>query len=132
MLLVPEAARVKSYVTLERNGFVFLWYHAEGIDPIWEPPEIEEIASGQWKYCGRSEHFVNAHIEVCHQLQSKTDRFKLPPNGNSVTIFKPQTGQTILGCARYLAFVITMFQKKLSHLIYALPVSAACGRPRLS
>jgi len=61
---VPEAAKVKSYVTLERNGFVFLWYHAEGIDPVWEPPEIDEVASGQWKYCGRSEHFVNAHIEV--------------------------------------------------------------------
>ena len=61
-------ARVKSYVTLERNGFVFLWYHAEGIDPVWEPPEIEEIAGGQWKYCGRSEHHINAHIEVLHLL----------------------------------------------------------------
>jgi len=64
VLLVPEVARVTSYSTLERNGFVFLWYHAEGIDPAWEPPEIDEVASGQWKYCGRSEHFVNAHIEV--------------------------------------------------------------------
>ena len=62
---VPEAAKLKSYITLERNGFVFLWHHAEDIDPVWEPPEIDEIASGQWKYCGRSEHFVNAHIEVC-------------------------------------------------------------------
>ena len=61
---VPEVARVKSYVTLERNGFVFLWYHAEGVDPVWEPPDIDEIASGQWKYCGRSEHHINAHIEV--------------------------------------------------------------------
>jgi len=68
-LSVPEVARMTSYSTLERHGFVFLWYHAEGIDPVWEPPEIEEIASGQWKYCGRSEHFVNAHIEV-HELSS--------------------------------------------------------------
>jgi len=60
---------VKSYVTLERNGFVFLWYHAEGIDPVWEPPEIEEIAGGQWKYCGRSEHHINAHIEVYEHFQ---------------------------------------------------------------
>ena len=59
-----------SYVTLERNGFVFLWYHAEGIDPVWEPPEIEEVAGGQWKYCGRSEHHINAHIEVLHLLLS--------------------------------------------------------------
>jgi len=59
---------VKSYVTLERNGFVFLWYHAEDVDPVWEPPDIDQIAAGQWKYCGRSEHHINAHIEVrlCH------------------------------------------------------------------
>ena len=67
-LSVPEVARVKSYVTLERNGFVFLWYHAEDVDPVWEPPDIDQIAAGQWKYCGRSEHHINAHIEVrlCH------------------------------------------------------------------
>jgi len=55
---------VTSYSTMERNGFVFIWYHAEGIDPGWEPPEIDKVGSGLWKYCGRSEHFINAHIEV--------------------------------------------------------------------
>lgn len=64
MFVVPDVARVKSYSTLERNGFVLLWHHAEGVDPVWEPPEIDEISSGQWKYCGRSEHHINAHIEV--------------------------------------------------------------------
>jgi len=75
LVSVPEVARVKSYVTLERNGFVFLWYHAEGVDPVWEPPDIDEIASGQWKYCGRSEHHINAHIEVttdCHRYPMRS------------------------------------------------------------
>jgi len=49
---------------MERNGFIFLWHHAEGLEPTWEPPEIEEITQGKWKYHGRTEHFVSAHIEV--------------------------------------------------------------------
>ena len=28
------------------------------------PPEIEEIGRGEWTYRGRSEHIINAHIEV--------------------------------------------------------------------
>jgi len=77
---VPDAAKVKSYVTLERNGFVLLWYHAEGVDPVWEPPEIDEVTSGQWKYCGRSEHFVNAHIEASDQPPHKRDGFRNTSN----------------------------------------------------
>ncbi len=61
---VPDVARVKAYNTLELNGFVYIWYHAEGIDPTWTPPEIEEITNGSWKYRGRTEHHVNAHIQV--------------------------------------------------------------------
>ena len=57
-------AKVKSYNTLELNGFVYIWYHAEGIEPTWTPPEVEEITRGEWAYRGRTEHHVNAHIEV--------------------------------------------------------------------
>ena len=62
--LVPDAAKVKSYIVLERNGYIFIWYHAEGVEPYWEPEEIPEIASGYWSYGGRTEHVVNSHIEV--------------------------------------------------------------------
>lgn len=60
---IPDMARVESYISLERNGFIMMWHHAEGIEPNWEPPEIEEITRREWTYRGRSEHFVNAHIE---------------------------------------------------------------------
>jgi cholesterol 7-dehydrogenase len=61
---VPEMARVKSYNTMELNGWIYLWHHAEGAEPHWIPPDIEEIQNGQWVYGGRSEHYINAHIEV--------------------------------------------------------------------
>ena len=53
-----------SFATIERNGLILVWYHAEGVEPIWEPPEIEQISSGQWTWRGRTEHIINAHIEV--------------------------------------------------------------------
>lgn len=69
---IPDVARVKSYTSLERNGFIFMWFHAEGNEPDWEPPLIEEIDKGEWSYRGRSEHVVNAHIE------------EIPENGSDI------------------------------------------------
>ena len=61
---VPEQAAVKSYICLERNNFICIWHDAENREPTWEPDVIEQIESGEFVYGGRSEHIVNAHIEV--------------------------------------------------------------------
>lgn len=61
---VPDIAKVKSYTSDEANGYIYFWYHAEGIEPTWTVPRIEEIESGSWVYRGRTEHYINSHIEV--------------------------------------------------------------------
>lgn len=61
---VPAVANVHSYQVLEQNGFVYIWYHAEGVEPYWTPPVIDEIANKEWTYRGRTEHVINCHIEV--------------------------------------------------------------------
>lgn len=73
---VPEKAQVKSWPCLETNGWVHVWFHAEDAEPTWTPPELESITSGQWKYSGRSEHYINAHIE------------EIPENGADVAHLK--------------------------------------------
>lgn len=73
---VPEIAKVKAWSSLEINGWIYLWYHAEGIEPNWKPQELEEITSGQWQYKGRTEHYINAHIE------------EIPENGADVAHLK--------------------------------------------
>jgi len=83
VVTVPESARVKSYLVLERNGFIYIWYHAEGNEPDWEPEEIAEIASGEWAYGGRTEHIVSAHIEVnvivlCTHIHTQIHTHKRP------------------------------------------------------
>ncbi|ESO85922.1 hypothetical protein LOTGIDRAFT_130105 [Lottia gigantea] len=64
---VPSVAKVKSWPVMEVNGWIYLWFHAEGIDPSWFPYTIEGIADGSWKYGGRTEHYVNSHIEEIPQ-----------------------------------------------------------------
>ncbi|KAM5146238.1 cholesterol 7-desaturase nvd-like isoform 1-T1 [Mantella aurantiaca] len=60
---VPEFAKLKTWPSCELNGMVFVWYHCDRIEPTWTIPEQEEITSKKWVYSGRTEHYVNAHIE---------------------------------------------------------------------
>ncbi|KAM4662457.1 cholesterol 7-desaturase nvd-like [Discoglossus pictus] len=60
---VPEFAKIKTWHSCELNGMIFVWYHCDGIEPTWNVPEKEEITNKQWVFRGRTEHFVNAHIE---------------------------------------------------------------------
>ena len=39
------AARIHTYPTVERNGYVLFWYHPTGEPPLWEIPELEDCAS---------------------------------------------------------------------------------------
>ena len=61
---VPEIAKTKSWPSMERNGWLLLWYHAEGADPTWLPSEVEDITKRRWTYGGRTESYMNCHISV--------------------------------------------------------------------
>ncbi|XP_029469917.1 cholesterol 7-desaturase-like isoform X3 [Rhinatrema bivittatum] len=60
---VPEFAKIKTWPSCEINGMICIWYHCDGLEPTWSIPEQEEITSKEWVYRGRTEHYVNAHIE---------------------------------------------------------------------
>ncbi|XP_059174032.1 cholesterol 7-desaturase nvd-like [Physella acuta] len=60
---IPDIARVKSWSVKETLGWVFIWHHAEGLDPVWNIPDVDEVDNGSWTYRGRTEHHINAHIE---------------------------------------------------------------------
>jgi len=62
-LTVLSFAQLKVWTTLEMNGFIYLWYHAEGSQPHWFPERFPLIDSGAWKYRGRSEFQVGCHIQ---------------------------------------------------------------------
>ncbi|KAK1155773.1 cholesterol 7-desaturase isoform X1 [Acipenser oxyrinchus oxyrinchus] len=60
---VPEFAQIKPWPSCELNGMVLVWYHCDGMDPTWQIPEQEEITLKKWIYRGRTEHFINSHIQ---------------------------------------------------------------------
>ncbi|XP_076139444.1 cholesterol 7-desaturase nvd [Alosa pseudoharengus] len=60
---VPEFAKVRCWPSCEINGQILVWFHCDGDEPGWRVPEQREITRGEWVYRGRTEHFINAHIE---------------------------------------------------------------------
>ena len=45
---IPARAAARSYPTLERNGRVWAWHHAEGGDPFYDVPDVAEFADPDW------------------------------------------------------------------------------------
>lgn len=60
---IPDIAKVKSWRTVEINDWINIWYHAEGLEPNWSLPEIDCITNGTFRYKGRTEHHISAHIQ---------------------------------------------------------------------
>lgn len=61
---VPEFAKVRCWPSCEINEQILVWFHCDGEEPGWMVPEQKEITNEEWVYRGRTEHFINAHIEV--------------------------------------------------------------------
>ncbi|XP_067120546.1 cholesterol 7-desaturase nvd 1-like isoform X1 [Centruroides vittatus] len=60
----PKVANIKRWETIEQNGFIYVWHHAEGQPPLWKPAVISEIEDGLWHCKGRTEHIINCHIQI--------------------------------------------------------------------
>ena len=58
---IPPNATATRFETIERNGFVFVWWDADGRSPWFEVPEIPEAASPDWSRPDWYEWVVNAH-----------------------------------------------------------------------
>ncbi|XP_067136911.1 cholesterol 7-desaturase nvd-like [Centruroides vittatus] len=72
---IPEVAKIKSWKTIEQNGFIYVWHHAEGQPLLWKLPVIQEIENGRMLYKGRSEQIVNCHIQEIIENQADFTHF---------------------------------------------------------
>ena len=57
---IPPGVRAGSLETLERNGFIFVWWDPDGSEPWYDVPEVPEAASGEWSTPDRYEWKVAA------------------------------------------------------------------------
>lgn len=85
---VPEVARVKVWSSCEKNGFIFVWHHAENEPPSWELPTVPQIESGEWLYRGRSEFTVHCHIQEIPE--NGADIAHLPQVHSRFVFFEPE------------------------------------------
>jgi 3-ketosteroid 9alpha-monooxygenase subunit A len=53
-----KKARVRSYPTIERNGFVLAWYHPYEEPPQWEIPVIDEVGDPGWSDYYKSTYII--------------------------------------------------------------------------
>ena len=60
---IPEMAKLKTHICLERNKLVLMWHHADQEEPDWFPPILDDVEDGSWVYQGRNEYHVNCHIQ---------------------------------------------------------------------
>lgn len=45
---IPSKAHARSYPTIERNKMIWAWHHAEGAEPFYDVPEVEEFSDPEW------------------------------------------------------------------------------------
>jgi nitrite reductase/ring-hydroxylating ferredoxin subunit len=55
-----EAARIKTYPTVDRNGMILFWYHPLGEAPLWEIPRVDAYYDDAWTDYYRTEWTIRA------------------------------------------------------------------------
>ncbi|XP_034949972.1 cholesterol 7-desaturase-like [Chelonus insularis] len=55
--------QVKHWISQEVNKIIFVWYHAESMDPDWQVEPIPQIENEDWIYQGRNQFIVNCHVQ---------------------------------------------------------------------
>jgi nitrite reductase/ring-hydroxylating ferredoxin subunit len=73
---IPAKARVRAWDVLERNGMVFVWYHAEGKLPEWEMPTLSEIGDADWSEPRTFEIVLEAHVQDTHENNNDPVHFQ--------------------------------------------------------
>lgn len=58
---IPPNANAARLPTVERNGFVFVWWDADGREPWYEIPNVPEASDPDWSSPDRYEWTVHAH-----------------------------------------------------------------------
>ncbi|XP_070136022.1 cholesterol 7-desaturase nvd [Drosophila bipectinata] len=70
---VPRSAKVKSWISQETNGIIFVWYHIDSTEKPWSFPMT--ISDNQFIYHGRNEFYVNCHIREIPENGADTIHF---------------------------------------------------------
>lgn len=77
-------AKVGTYPTQERNGFIYAWYHPEGELPTWEIAEVTELAGDEFSGPKRTAHTVQVGIQEMAENAVDSAHFRYVHNTATV------------------------------------------------
>jgi hypothetical protein len=60
---IPSNAKTKVWKSLEKNKFIYFWYHANNEEPHWEPTKVEGADTNHHVIHGTAEHYIDVHIQ---------------------------------------------------------------------
>ncbi|KAL3320115.1 hypothetical protein Ciccas_001206 [Cichlidogyrus casuarinus] len=60
---IPSQCHIKSYPSCEVNGWIHIWFDAEGRPPSWHIPLVPQIQLNYWNIRAKVGHEVLAHIQ---------------------------------------------------------------------
>lgn len=70
-----QSRRTRAHPIVERNGFIMLWWHPEGLPPAWDVPEIPEYEDPQWTDYYRHEWHIDTHWQEMVENAVDTSHF---------------------------------------------------------
>ena len=85
---IPAMAKVRSWDVQEKNGFIWVWFHAEGKPPEWDFPEQPEFHDAalreEWAEPRAFEVVLDAHIQDTHENNNDPVHFLYVHGATSV------------------------------------------------
>ena len=85
---VNRKAKIRTYPTLERNGFVYAWFHPHEEPPTWEVEVVDEIDSGDFSGPKRTEHVVQTGIQEMAENAVDSAHFRYVHNVAEVPVIE--------------------------------------------
>lgn len=72
---IPRKAAVRSWPVREQDGLIFIWYHAEGIEPEYEIPAGPMVADKRWNKPMLFSWKIRMHIQEVAENAVDTTHF---------------------------------------------------------
>jgi phenylpropionate dioxygenase-like ring-hydroxylating dioxygenase large terminal subunit len=89
---IPAAAKLRTYPTVERNGFIFAWYHPDGEAPAFEIPELPEASSDEWSTPDRYEWTIRSQIQELGENGVDSAHFRYVHGALNVPVAEVEVG----------------------------------------
>lgn len=64
---IPPKAEVKAWPVLEQNGFIAVYWHAEGKTADWKPAQVPEVTDPSYHLHERRKWILSAHLQELYE-----------------------------------------------------------------